>query len=57
MISPSKDAVSFSSFNAAVLELPTGMFDGPLERKTVKFKKGDTVPASMLTTLVAQAVK
>jgi len=55
VISPSKDAVSFTIFNAAALELPAGMFDGPPERKTVKLKKGNAVDSSLLVALVAQA--
>ncbi|MFD0590146.1 DUF1801 domain-containing protein [Paenibacillus sp. GCM10027627] len=42
VISTSKDAVSFTIFNAAELELPPS-FDGPTERKTVKLKKGESV--------------
>ncbi|MBD8498483.1 DUF1801 domain-containing protein [Paenibacillus arenosi] len=42
-ISTSKDAVSFTIFNAAGLELPEGMFDGPTERKTLKLRKGNSI--------------
>ncbi|MBD2862448.1 DUF1801 domain-containing protein [Paenibacillus oceani] len=55
VISTSKDAVSFTIFNAAALELPEGMFEGPEERKTLKLRKGDTVPSEQLAAWVGQA--
>jgi hypothetical protein len=55
VISTSKDAVSFTIFNAAELELPEGMFDGPPERKTIKFGSGEQIDSGMLTDLVKQA--
>lgn len=55
VISVSKDAVSFTIFNASGLELPEGRFDGPPERKTVKYRKGQAVEAELLTSLLAQA--
>lgn len=55
VISASKDAVSFTIFNAAGLELPEGMFDGPAERKTVKLRKGDTFDSGQLMSWVSQA--
>lgn len=55
VISVSKDAVSFTIFNATGLELPDGMFDGPAERKTVKFKNGSAVDADSLAAWVGQA--
>lgn len=55
VISISKDAVSFTIFNAAGLELPEGMFDGPPERKTVKLKKGSSIDADLLESWVRQA--
>ncbi|MDF2938956.1 MAG: hypothetical protein K0Q90_4329 [Paenibacillaceae bacterium] len=55
VISISKDAVSFTIFNASGLELPEGMFDGPPERKTVKLKKGSTVDVDLLASRVSQA--
>lgn len=55
VISTSKDAVSFTIFNAAGLELPEGMFEGPPERKTIKFKSGAHIDGEMLTKLVEQA--
>ncbi|RTE11802.1 DUF1801 domain-containing protein [Paenibacillus whitsoniae] len=55
VISTSKDAVSFTIFNAAGLELPDGMFEGPVERKTLKLRKGDTVDRGQLSAWVAQA--
>lgn len=55
VMTPSKEAVSFTIFNAAELELPAGMFDGPPERKTVKFRKGQAVDGELLTRLLTQA--
>ncbi|MFS0838828.1 DUF1801 domain-containing protein [Paenibacillus sp. 1P03SA] len=55
VISTSKDAVSFTIFNATGLQLPEGMFDGPPERKTLKLRKGDTFDSGLLVSLVVQA--
>ncbi|QHT62478.1 DUF1801 domain-containing protein [Paenibacillus lycopersici] len=55
VISTSKDAVSFTIFNAAGLELPEGMFDGPPERQTVKFRSGQPMDGGQLTEWVKQA--
>lgn len=55
VISTSKDAVSFTIFSAKELELPEGMFDGPPERKTIKFRNGQTPDAELLTGLLTQA--
>ncbi|MBP1989866.1 DUF1801 domain-containing protein [Paenibacillus eucommiae] len=55
VISTSKDAVSFTIFNAAELELPGGMFDGPTESKTLKLRKGDTFDSGQLVSLLKQA--
>jgi hypothetical protein len=55
VISTSKDAVSFTIFNAAALELQEGMFDGPPERKTLKLRKGDSFDSGQLVSLVSQA--
>lgn len=55
VISISKDAVSFTIFNTTELELPENMFDGPAERKTVKFKNGSAFDADQLASWVSQA--
>lgn len=55
VISISKDAVSFTIFNATGLELLEGMFSGPPERKTVKIKKGGSFDADLMKTWVIQA--
>ncbi|MGN7402495.1 DUF1801 domain-containing protein [Cytobacillus praedii] len=55
VISTSKNAVSFTIFNAAELELPEGKFDGPPERKTLKLHEGDTFDSEQLVSLVSQA--
>lgn len=55
VISVSKDAVSFTIFNASELALPDGMFDGPPERKTLKLKQGQPLDAELLASLVSQA--
>ncbi|RKP58091.1 DUF1801 domain-containing protein [Cohnella endophytica] len=55
VISTSKDAVSFTVFNATGLSLPDGLFDGPPERKTIKLKQGQSVDLDLLSSLVGQA--
>ncbi len=55
VISTSKDAVSFTIFNAAELDLPEGLFEGPAERKTIKFRSGQLMDGEMLTDLIKQA--
>ncbi|ANE45795.1 hypothetical protein SY83_05200 [Paenibacillus swuensis] len=55
VISTSKDAVSFTIFNATGLELPESMFDGPPERKTLKLRKGDRFDSAQLVTWVGEA--
>ncbi|WP_028593430.1 DUF1801 domain-containing protein [Paenibacillus assamensis] len=55
VISTSKDAVSFTIFNAAGLELPEGMFEGPPERKTLKLRKGTTYDSKQLILWLQQA--
>src|SRR4029453_6594212 len=53
VISTSKDAVSFTIFNAAGLTFPEGRFDGPPERKTIKLKQGESFDAAQLSSLVS----
>lgn len=55
VISTSKAAVSFTIFNASGLELPEGLFDGPPERKTIKFRNGEQLDGEFLTSLLKQA--
>ncbi|QFT89620.1 hypothetical protein FIU87_13245 [Bacillus sp. THAF10] len=55
VISTSKNAVSFTIFNATELNLPEGKFDGPPERKTLKLYAGDKVDSQHLVSLVSQA--
>lgn len=55
VISTSKDAVSFTIFNATDLALPEGLFSGPPERKTIKFRNGEQLDSGMLTALLQQA--
>ncbi|UVI30441.1 DUF1801 domain-containing protein [Paenibacillus spongiae] len=55
VISTSKDAVSFTIFNAGGLSLPEGLFDGPPERKTIKLRQGHTADRDQLSSLVSQA--
>jgi hypothetical protein len=54
VISTSKDAVSFTIFNTAGMDLPEG-FSGPPERQTIKLKQGDSCDIERLTVLVGQA--
>ncbi|OAS15681.1 DUF1801 domain-containing protein [Paenibacillus oryzisoli] len=55
VISTSKDAVSFTIFNASGLAFPEPMFDGPPERKTVRLRQGQAVDAAQLMSLLSQA--
>ncbi|MCR8657705.1 DUF1801 domain-containing protein [Paenibacillus endoradicis] len=55
VISTSKDEVSFTIFNATELNLPEDMFNGPVERKTFKLRKGDTFDGSQLVSWVRTA--
>ena len=55
VISTSKNAVSFTIFNATDLRLPEGTFDGPPERKTLKLHEGDLFDSRQLVSLVSQA--
>nr|WP_255414958.1 DUF1801 domain-containing protein [Cohnella sp. AR92] len=53
---PSKAALSFMIFNAAELEAPEGLFEaGPPDRKTIKFKNGQTLDEVLLLRLIRQA--
>jgi len=56
-ISTAKDTVSFTIFNATGLELPEGLFEGPPERKTVKYRKGQAVDGELLAKLLKQAAE
>lgn len=55
VISPSKDALTFMIFNVADLELPKGLFEGPEERKWVKFREGQSPDYDLLAKLLVQA--
>jgi hypothetical protein len=57
VITPSKAALSLTIFNASHLDPPEAFFEagGPPERKTAKFKEGDTVDTDVVTRLVAVA--
>ena len=55
VISTSKDAVSFTIFNANSLKLPEDLFSGPPERKTIKLRKGDTIDSEQLASFVSEA--
>lgn len=55
VISTSKDAVSFTIFNAAGLALSDDLFSGPPERKTQKLRKGDTINPEQLAAWVSEA--
>jgi len=55
VISTSKDAVSFTIFNAAELDLPEGVFDGPPERKTLKLRQGQDFDSKQLEAFVSRA--
>ncbi|MCK8486679.1 DUF1801 domain-containing protein [Paenibacillus sp. MBLB2552] len=54
VISPSKEAVSFTLFNTTGMELPEDRFDGPPERKTLKLRKGQIVDNSELMALLSK---
>ena len=57
VVSPSKVALSLTIFNASALDAPDGFFEagGPPERKTAKFREGDTVDTDLVTRLIDQA--
>lgn len=55
VISTSKDAVSFTIFNATALNVPESLFEGPPERKTMKLRKGDTFESGQLVSWLSQA--
>ncbi|MCL6602792.1 MAG: DUF1801 domain-containing protein [Paenibacillus sp.] len=55
VISTSKDAVSFTIFNATELELPEGLFEGPPERKTIKIRQSQEVDFDHLFSYLQQA--
>jgi hypothetical protein len=55
VISTSKEAVSFTIFNASSLNLPEGMFDGPPERKTLKLRQGATIDNAALAAWLTEA--
>lgn len=55
VISTSKDAVSFTIFNTAEMNLPDNLFTGPAERKTMKLKQGQTFAANQLVSWIREA--
>lgn len=55
VISTSKDAVSFTIFNASGLTLPADSFDGPPERKTMKLRQGQTADFDRLADWLKEA--
>lgn len=56
VLSPSKAALSFMIFNAAELEAPEGLFEAdPPDRKTIKFKNGQTLDEELILRLIRQA--
>lgn len=54
VISASKDTISLTIFHTEGLSMPDE-FQGPPERKTVKYKKGQPADADVLETLLTQA--
>ena len=54
VISTAKEAVSFTIFNATGVDMPEG-FEGPPERKTVKFRQGQPVDEKLLEDLLGRA--
>jgi hypothetical protein len=54
VISPSKDAIAFMIMNAAGLEVPK-TFEGPVERKWLKIREGDSPDYELLAKLLVQA--
>ncbi|WP_438445087.1 DUF1801 domain-containing protein [Gorillibacterium sp. sgz5001074] len=57
VISPSKDAVSFTLFNTTGLEIPEDLYEGPPERKTLKLRKGQTADRGELAALLSKAAQ
>lgn len=54
VISPSKDAIAFMIMKADSIDFPKG-FEGPAERKWIKFREGDTPDLGLLSNLLKQA--
>lgn len=54
VISPSKDAIAFMIMNARGVDFPKG-FEGPDERKWIKFREGDAPDLGQLSSLLSQA--
>lgn len=57
VISPSKEAISFTLFNTDGMEFPEDQFEGPPERKTLKLRKGQTVDHAELAALLSKAAQ
>lgn len=55
VISTSKDAVSYTIFNAEGIAFPEGAWSGPPERKTIKIGKTQDVNKEALADLLKQA--
>lgn len=55
VISPAKSAVSFTIFNTTEIDVPSDLFEGPPERKTMKIKEGQAVDFQLLSDLFIQA--
>lgn len=54
VISTSKDAVSFTIFHTEGMTVPDG-FEGPPERKTIKFRQDQSMDIGVLEKLITQA--
>jgi hypothetical protein len=55
VITTAKDTINLTIFNAVGLELPEGLFEGPLERKTIKIRIGQEIDNELLEKLLKQA--
>lgn len=55
VITPAKEHVGFTIFNAADVDMPADLFDGPPERKTIKIREGQGVDFEQVGRLLGQA--
>ncbi|BBI33798.1 DUF1801 domain-containing protein [Cohnella abietis] len=55
VISPSKDAITFTIFNTTNVELPIDQFEGPVERKSIKIRDGHATDYNWLAKFLVQA--
>ncbi|SFS70736.1 DUF1801 domain-containing protein [Paenibacillus sp. BC26] len=55
VISTAKDTVTFMIFNTTNLDLSDGKFEGPVERRWMKFREGDPIDLPLLAKVLTEA--